>query len=347
MSDASAPALSVVVPVYLGAATIGELVAALRALEIEGGLEIVLVVDGSPDNSIDVCKELVAQPGAPITLVSLSRNFGEHNAVMAGFSRARGAFTITMDDDLQNPPAEVRRLFEHARDGGYDAVYTYYAEKKHAPWRNWGSRFTNWCADRLLDKPPGLYLSSFRCISAFVRERIVASYDGPFPYVDGLVFQVTQNVGRLEVHHLPRNEGQSNYTMRRLIRLWLAMFLNFSVMPLRLATLFGLGFGALGAIAAVITIVEAIISDQPPQGWASLMVAVLVLAGVQLVLVGLIGEYLGRTFLTVNRKPQYLVREVLRRSADGLAGNALDVERPKADTRAAGQPHREHSGPEA
>lgn len=338
MTDAPAPALSVVVPVYLGAATVGELVGALRALEIDGGLEIVLVVDGSPDNSLDVCKQLAAEPGAPVILLSLSRNFGEHNAVMAGLSRARGAFAITMDDDLQNPPAEVRRLFEHARDGNYDAVYTYYAEKKHAPWRNLGSRFTNWCADRLIDKPRGLYLSSFRCISAFVRERIVASYEGPYPYVDGLVFQVTQNVGRLQVHHLPRNEGQSNYTLRRLIRLWLAMFLNFSVMPLRLATLFGLGFGALGAIGAVITIVEAIISDKPPQGWASMMVAVLVLAGVQLVVIGMIGEYLGRMFLAVNRKPQYLVREVFRRGAEGL-----DVEHPRADTRAAGQPHREPS----
>ena len=345
MIETPAPALSVVIPVYLGAATIGELVGALRALEIEGGLEIVLVVDGSPANSLDVCKQLAAEPGAPITLLSLSRNFGEHNAVMAGFSRARGAYAITMDDDLQNPPAEVRRLFEHARDGGYDAVYTYYAEKKHAPWRNLGSKFTNWCADRLIDKPPGLYLSSFRCISAFVRERIVASYEGPFPYVDGLVFQVTQNVGRVQVHHLPRNEGQSNYTLRRLIRLWLAMFLNFSVMPLRLATLAGLAFGALGAVGAVITTVEAIVSDKPPQGWASMMVAVLVLAGVQLVVIGMIGEYLGRMFLAVNRKPQYLVREVFRRGPGG-SGGGLDVEHPRADTRAGGQPHREPSEPE-
>lgn len=330
------PALSVVVPVYNGAATIGELVRALRALDIEGGLEIVLAVDGSPDNSLDVCKQLAAEPGAPVIVLSLSRNFGEHNAVMAGLSRARGAYAITMDDDLQNPPEEVRRLFEHARDGKYDAVYTYYEEKKHEAWRNLGSRFTNWCADRLIDKPPGLYLSSFRCMSAFVRERITASYEGPYPYVDGLVFQVTQNVGRLQVAHLPRAEGHSNYTLRRLIRLWLAMFLNFSVMPLRLATLLGLAFGALGAVAAAITIVEAIISDRPPQGWASLMVAVLVLAGVQLVVLGMIGEYLGRMFLAVNRKPQYLVREVFWRGAGGL-----EVERPKVDTRAAGQPHRE------
>src|SRR5882672_2237542 len=333
-----APALSIVVPVYNGAATIGELVNALRALEIAGGLEIVLVVDGSPDNSLAVCKRLAVEPGAPIVLLNLSRNYGEHNAVMAGLARARGSYVITMDDDLQNPPGEVKRLFEHARDGGFDAVYTYYEEKKHAAWRNLGSSFTNWCADQVIDKPKGLYLSSFRCISAFVRERVVSSYEGPYPYIDGLIFQVTQNVGRLQVGHLPRADGRSNYTLRRLVRLWLSMFLNFSVMPLRLATLFGLGFGALGAVAAVITILEAIISDKPPQGWASLMVAVLVLAGVQLVVVGLIGEYLGRMFLAVNRKPQYLVREVFHRGSAGL-----DVERPKVDTRAAGQPHREPS----
>ena len=332
---AEMPALSVVVPVYNGAATIGELVNALRALEVAGGLEIVLVVDGSPDNSLDVCKKLAGEPGAPIVLLSLSRNYGEHNAVMAGLARARGSYAITMDDDLQNPPGEVKRLFEYARDGAYDAVYTYYEEKKHAVWRNFGSRFTNWCADHLIDKPKGLYLSSFRCLSAFVREQITAGYEGPFPYIDGLVFQVTQNVSRLQVEHLARVEGRSNYTIARLFRLWLSMFSNFSVIPLRFATLFGIAFGALGALTAVIVVVEAISDNKPPQGWASLMVAVLVLAGVQLIVVGLIGEYLGRMFLAVNRKPQYLVREVFTRGADGL-----EVERPAADTRAAGQPYR-------
>ena len=338
MSDA--PALSIVVPVYNGAGTVGELVGALRALDIPGGLEIVLVVDGSPDNSLDVCKQLAAAPGPPVTVLSLSRNYGEHNAVMAGLSRARGAYTITMDDDLQNPPGEVKRLFEYARDGRYDAVYTYYGEKKHAAWRNLGSRFTNWCADRLIDKPRGLYLSSFRCLSAFVCEHIVATYEGPYPYVDGLIFQVTQNVGRLQVRHLPRIEGRSNYTLARLFRLWLSMFSNFSVIPLRFATLFGISFGTLGALAAIIVIVEAISAQRAPQGWASLMVAVLVLAGVQLVVVGLIGEYLGRMFLAVNRKPQYVVREVYRRKA-GEANDSLEMERPAADTKAGGQPHRQ------
>ena len=335
------PALSIVVPVYNGAATIGELVNALRALEIPGGLEIVLSVDGSPDNSLEVCKRLAAEPGAPLTVLSLSRNYGEHNAVMAGLSRARGAFAITMDDDLQNPPGEVKRLFEHARDGNYDAVYTYYAEKQHAAWRNLGSRFTNWCADRMIDKPPGLYLSSFRCISAFVRDHVTAGYEGPYPYVDGLILQVTQNIGRLQVAHLPRIEGRSNYTIARLFRLWLSMFLNFSVIPLRFATLFGIAFGLLGALAAVIVVAEAISAHKPPQGWASLMVAVLVLAGVQLIVVGLIGEYLGRMFLASNRKPQYLVREVFKRGDSGL-----EVERPPVNTQAAGQPYRVPSFPQ-
>jgi undecaprenyl-phosphate 4-deoxy-4-formamido-L-arabinose transferase len=332
----AAPALSIVVPVYNGATTIGELVAALRSLDLAGGLEVVLVIDGSPDNSLDVCKRLAAEPGAPVTVVSLSRNYGEHNAVMAGLARARGSYVITMDDDLQNPPGEVKRLFEYARDGGFEAVYTYYAAKQHAAWRNIGSRFTNWVADLLIEKPRGLYLSSFRCLSAFVCKSIVANYDGPYPYVDGLVFQVTEKVGRLEVGHLPRMEGRSNYTLPRLVRLWLSMFLNFSVMPLRLATMLGLAFSLLGVVGAVIVFAEAISDHKPPQGYASLMVAVLVLAGVQLVVVGLIGEYLGRMFLAVNRKPQYLVREIFRRGASGL-----ESEQPAVGTVAAGQPNRQ------
>jgi undecaprenyl-phosphate 4-deoxy-4-formamido-L-arabinose transferase len=260
---------------------------------------------------------------------------------MAGLARARGAFAITMDDDLQNPPSEVKRLYAYARDCDYDVVYTYYEEKKHAAWRNIGSRFTNWCADHLIDKPRGLYLSSFRCISAFVRQHITAGYEGPYPYVDGLIFQVTQNVGRLQVAHLPRAEGRSNYTIARLFRLWLSMFLNFSVIPLRFATMFGIAFGLLGALAAVIVVVEAISSHKPPQGWASLMVAVLVLAGVQLIVVGLIGEYLGRMFLATNRKPQYLIREVFRRGDTGL-----EVERPPVNTQVAGQPYRLPSPPQ-
>jgi glycosyltransferase involved in cell wall biosynthesis len=301
-------ALSIVIPVYNGAGCIADLVGTLEDLSIEGGHEIVLVNDGSADNSLAVCQTLVEKARIPLTLVNLARNYGEHNAVMAGLRYASGAHVITMDDDLQNPPEEVQRLLAFAQRTGKQVVYTYYDNKRHAVWRNLASRFTNRVADFVLDKPRGLYLSSFRCMTAFVVREIIR-YEGPFPYVDGLILQVTHDIDRLLVHHLPRATGSSNYTMRRLLRLWMNMFVNFSVMPLRISTLTGFALSALGAIGVAMAVGEALISSPPP-GWASLMAAVLLLSGVQLVILGIVGEYLGRLYLTVNRRPQSVVKEV-------------------------------------
>jgi glycosyltransferase involved in cell wall biosynthesis len=302
--------LSIVVPVYNGADSIGELVDALEALDVPGGHEIILVNDASPDSSLLECQRRQAHAKVPITLVDLARNFGEHNAVMAGLREASGAHIITMDDDLQNPPGEVLRLLHFAQQSGKDVIYTHYAKKQHAAWRNLGSRFANWCADKVLDKPTGLYLSSFRCISAFAA-RQVTQYRGPFPYVDGLILQATQSIGTLQVEHLPRNAGRSNYTLSRLLRLWTSMFVNFSVMPLRIATFAGFAMSALGFVGVVWVTAEAALRATPP-GWAFLTVATLLLLGVQLVMLGIIGEYLGRLYLTVNRKPQSVVRSVTR-----------------------------------
>ena len=307
--------LSIVVPVYRGAATVGQLVQALSSLQPTGGIEVVLVNDGSPDDSGAVCRELVAQATVPVTYIEHARNFGEHNAVMTGLRYARGKYVITMDDDLQNPPEEVLRLYDHARLGGWDAVYTRYAEKRHDAWRNWGSRFANDVADRLLDKPPGLYLSSFRCMSALVVEQ-VTRYSGPYPYIDGLVMQVTQRIDSIEVRHFARSEGRSSYTLRRLIRLWLNLATNFSVAPLRLAVFAGIAMGALGLLGAVFAMIEAA-SGNTPSGWASLMVVTLLLSGVQFVILGVLGEYVGRAFLSANGKPQGVVREVLRAEVGG------------------------------
>ena len=306
----TSPALSIVVPVYNGAGSIGELVAALEMLEIPGGHEIVLVVDGSPDNSLAVCRELVARAKIPITLIDHARNYGEHNAVMTGLRHARGAHIINMDDDLQNPPGVVARLLGYAQETGADVVYTYYDEKQHAGWRNLGSQFTNWVAGFVLDKPKGLYLSSFRCMSAFVA-REITRYEGPFPYVDGLILQVTQRIDRLQVRHLPRAIGRSNYTLRRLLRLWMSMFVNFSVMPLRISTLTGFALSLIGGLGAAATVIDALFISEPP-GWASLMAALMLLSGVQLMILGIVGEYLGRLYLTANRKPQSVVRSVAR-----------------------------------
>jgi glycosyltransferase involved in cell wall biosynthesis len=316
-------ALSIVIPVYNGAHSIGELVDALEELAVAGGHEIVLVNDGSPDHSLEVCRMRVERARVPITLVNLARNYGEHNAVMAGLRQASGAHVVTMDDDLQNPPEEVERLLAYAQQSGKEVVYTYYDDKQHAFWRNLGSRFANRVADYVLEKPTGLYLSSFRCMSAFV-VREITRYDGPFPYIDGLILQVTQDIGTLLVRHLPRAVGRSNYTLRRLLRLWTSMFVNFSVMPLRVSTLTGFALSLLGAVGVAAAVVEALVSSPPP-GWASLMAAVLLLSGVQLLILGIVGEYLGRLYLTANRKPQSVVKEVMHAAPTLAAANPARV----------------------
>jgi len=307
--------LSVVVPVYNGAASIATLVDAVARLEVPGGHEIILVNDGSRDDSLLICRELCRTTDAAISVVNLARNFGEHNAVMAGLSQARGAFIVNIDDDLQTPPEEILRVHSHCKANGFDVVYTFSPKKHHSVFRNIGSRFTNFCADLLLDKPKGLYLSSFRCMNAFTARSILA-HTGPFPYVDGLILQVTSNLGELQVQHLPRAEGRSNYTLARLLRLYLSMALNFSVTPLRLAVAAGIAMAILGLLGFIEVVVEAL-RGQPPAGWASLMAATLILAGVQLIMLGLLGEYVGRLFLTINRKPQFVVRDIERNERTG------------------------------
>lgn len=307
------PLLSIVVPLYRSADSIERLITELSALHVEGGCELVLVNDGSPDNTLELAEKYMRTSRHPITLVKLSRNFGEHNAVMAGLHHANGDYIVTMDDDLQNPPSEVLKLLHHARSGGYEVVYSYYAEKQHETWRNLGSWLTNRVADLLLDKPRGLYLCSFRIITRFVA-REVCRYDGPFAYVDGLILQVTQNIGKIQVEHAPRASGKSGYTIAKLLHLWLSMFVNFSVVPLRLATFVGFGMAGVGFIYLLAVIVEGLLGS-PMAGWSSTMAALLVFCGTQLVLLGVAGEYIGRIFLTANKRPQFVIKDIVRNEA--------------------------------
>ena len=304
------PALSFVVPLYNSAETIAAVVQDIEALHVAGGHEIVLVNDGSADGTREVCRDLVGRARVPITYLEHARNFGEHNAVLTGWRHARGAHIVNLDDDGQNPPAEAVRLWEHARATGLDIVFGHYEVKQHSFWRNLGSRFTNRMTDWALDKPPGFYLSSFRCVTAFVA-REVAQYGGPYPYIDGLLLQVTQRIGSIRVRHQARTAGASGYTLRRLVRLWLSAWLNFSVLPLRAATILGL-LTAMAGLAALAGVVALWLQDRGPgYGWGWVMAGLLIFSGAQLVILGLVGEYLGRMFLTVNQRPQSVVREVI------------------------------------
>jgi glycosyltransferase involved in cell wall biosynthesis len=304
------PALSFVVPMYNAAATIAALVHDIEQLEIEGGHEIVLVNDGGSDNTMEVCRDLVRTARVPVTVIEHARNFGEHNAVLTGWRHARGEHIVNLDDDGQNPPREAVRLWQHAKATGVDVVFGHYETKQHSVWRNLGSWLTNRVTDLALDKPPGFYLSSFRCVSRFIAQHVI-TYAGPYPYIDGLLLQVTQRIDSIVVAHEPRRLGESGYTLRRLLRLWLSAWLNFSLLPLRLATFAGLATAGLGVVAFLVILWLWIANRGPAYGFGWLMSAFLVFSGTQLVMLGLIGEYLGRMFLTVNQRPQALVREIL------------------------------------
>jgi len=302
----STPHLSIVIPLFDAALTLPALYQELSALEVSGGFELILVNDGSRDETEAIALKLTRESRIPITFLSLSRNFGEHNAVLAGLRASSGQYVVTMDDDRQNPPSEVLKLLAVTEAERRDVVYAIYERKEHAWWRNLGSKLTNTIADYVVEKPRRLYLSSFRCMTRLVADEVAKSRT-PYPYIDGLIFQITQNAGAVTVRHVGREQGRSGYTFRKLIRLWMSMLVNFSVLPLRLMTFAGMITSALGFLAVIEVLLEHMLGGNPT-GWSSLMAAILLLSGTQLLLLGIMGEYVGRIYLGISDKPQSVVR---------------------------------------
>lgn len=301
--------ISIVIPVYNGAGTIGLLVDKLFKNLSDYRLEIILVNDSSKDNSHEVCIGIFKKYKNSVVYLSLAKNFGEHNAVLAGLNHASGDYTVIIDDDFQNPPEEIRKLIDTAVSGQYDVAYAYYEEKFHSRFRNLGSSFNNLVASYLLNKPKDLYLSSFKCINRFTAQEII-KYKGPFPYIDGLILRATRNIGKVMVRHDERRQGRSGYTFRKLVRLWMNMFVNFSVYPLRISTIFGLILSGFGGLSIIYLIVDKLLHPEIQAGATSILVSILIFAGIQLIMLGLIGEYIGRQFLTTNQTPQYVIHDI-------------------------------------
>ena len=307
--------LAVVVPVYNSEQSIGRLVDKLvEELDPQvETLEIVLVNDGSTDGSHQAIRECYARHPAIVKYIRLARNFGEHNAVMCGLRNVSAEAAVIVDDDFQNPPEEIMKLVTKL-SMGFDVVYSEYAQKRHSHFRNLGSKFNNWMATRLLGKPHDLYLSSFKALNKFLIDTILR-YDGPYPYIDGLILRSTNSIGTALCEHRARATGQSNYNLIRLLRLWLNMFTSFSLKPLRIATVLGIVMSGVGFLMAIYFLFSRItgivfLHHEIPPGWASIIISIVIFSGVQLCILGVIGEYIGRIFLTQNREPQFVVREV-------------------------------------
>jgi glycosyltransferase involved in cell wall biosynthesis len=222
-------------------------------------------------------------------------------------NKSKGDWVVIMDDDFQNPVSAVIKLVDFAVANTYDVVYTCYDKKKHSLFRNLGSCFNDRVANIMLHKPKNLYLSSFKAMNRFLVNEVV-KYTLPFSYIDGLVLQTTSNIGTVQVEHHDRRDGRSGYTLRKLVSLWMNMFTNFSILPLRVATGMGFLFAGLGFLVGIEMIIEKLVNPAIPIGYAFLVFIVTVFAGTQLVAIGMVGEYLGRMFLHLNKKPQFAIR---------------------------------------
>ncbi|HWZ23603.1 MAG TPA: glycosyltransferase family 2 protein, partial [Cytophagaceae bacterium] len=239
--------LSVIIPIYNSASGIVKLLERVVSELSDINFEIILVNDGSLDDSENVCESL-AYYDSRINFISLRKNFGEHNAVLCGLNSSKGYYSVIIDDDFQNPPSEIKKLYSQIVSGCYDVVYSKYKVKEHGLFRNFGSKFHNLMATYILDKPLSLYLSSFKIIKREIVEEII-KYRGPYPYIDGLILQSTDNIGVSVVEHQKRETGKSTYTIRKLISLYLNMFINHSLKPIRIFMLLGVVLFFVGVVS--------------------------------------------------------------------------------------------------
>ena len=275
--------------------------------------EFVLVNDySSSTKTMPVLKKL-AEEYPCVTVLNLAKNAGQHNAIMAGLNYAKGDILIGMDDDMQTHPSQLPYLFEEL-EKGYDIVYGYYPEKKHSAFRNFGS-WVNYISVRILiGKPKELKTSSYWVARKFVRDSVI-EYQAPYAYIQGLFLRTTRNISCIPIQHFQREEGESNYTFKRLLKLW-SNIIGFSITPLRLTEYCGFGLSLLSIIAAVVVLIRKILNPAMALGWPSLMIVICFFSGIQLMFLGLIGEYIGSMFLGLNRQPQYVIREVIRQESE-------------------------------
>ncbi len=307
--------LSFVIPCYRSQNTVMKVVDEIEATvkqRPEYDYEIILVNDGSPDKVWNVIKDR-AQNDDKIIGINLSKNFGQHSALMAGFNNVKGDYIIALDDDGQTPACESFKLIDEL-EKGFDVVYASYPETHQNAFRKWGSDFNKKVSDYILDiKDDDRKASSFYACRRYIIDEIV-KYDHSYPYITGLMVRATKNYSFVQVQHRDRLEGTSGYNIKSLIGLWLNMFTAFSIKPLRVASYSGVTFALLGLLYAFYVIIKKLFfHPEMEAGWSSTISVIMIMGGMIMIILGLIGEYIGRIYMCINRSPQFVIKDIVGR----------------------------------
>jgi undecaprenyl-phosphate 4-deoxy-4-formamido-L-arabinose transferase len=301
--------ISFIIPCYNSEKTIESVVEEIKKSVFDrakDAYEIILINDYSSDGVWKVIKD-ISKRDPNVKGICFSKNYGQHSALMAGYNKATGDIVVSLDDDGQTPANEVYSLIDKVEEG-YDVVYAFYSHKMHGFARNMGTKLNNYMCEKLLGKPKGLMITSFFAAKKFIVDEII-QYKNSYAYIPGLVLRVTRNIGSVPVKHREREIGKSGYSFLKLIALWMNGFTAFSVVPLRISTLIGIFSASAGFIYALFVIVNKIMNPEVPVGWSSIIAILLVLGGMILFVLGMIGEYLGRVYISLNSAPQYVVKE--------------------------------------
>ncbi|MBO7374987.1 MAG: glycosyltransferase family 2 protein [Lachnospiraceae bacterium] len=301
--------ISFVIPCYRSEKTIGNVVDEIKTTMASIGheFEIILVNDCSPDNTFSAIRQLAAV-NDNVTGLDLAKNFGQHCALMAGMRESTGDVVVCLDDDGQTPADEVGKLLDKLEEG-YDVCYASYGKKQHSGFRNFGSKVNELMTRIMLGKPKELYISSYFAAKRFVVDDMLR-YEQSYAYVIGLVLRATKNIANVEVKHRARTEGTSGYTLKKLFSLWFNGFTAFSIKPLRIATAVGVFGASTGFLYGIYTIVKKfVLASDVQAGFSALMSVLVFIGGMIMLMLGLIGEYLGRIYICMNNSPQYVIRE--------------------------------------
>lgn len=269
--------------------------------------EVVLVNDCSPDGVWNVISE-ICDGNPKVHGICLARNFGQHSALMAGYHFCTGDYVISMDDDGQSAANELYRLVDRLEEG-FDVVYADYPVKKENMFRLFGSFLNEKMNEVMIDKPRGIVPNSYYIAKSFVIKEML-KYENAYPYVDGLIFRATRNIGKVQITHRSREVGKSGYTLGKLLSLWMNGFTAFSVKPLRMATVAGSLCAIAGFIYGIVVVIRRLFDNSPISGWSSTMAVMLFIGGMIMIMLGMIGEYLGRIYICINSSPQFVIREM-------------------------------------